>query len=109
MSPENKEAFTSPDTQRPRSLRIPANLSLQLEGVTKHGKPFKITAQTVKVSYLGATVIADVALQPGSYLKVKQPFGSSLDAQVNSIWISEDDGSQMAGLRLLGAYGWFTE
>lgn len=109
MSPENKEALTNSDTQRPRSLRIPATLSLQLEGITKHGEKFNITAQTVKVSYLGATVVADVAVQPGSYLKVQQPFGNPLEAQVNSVWISEDSGSQMIGLRLLGAYGWFTE
>jgi hypothetical protein len=96
-------------SQRPRSPRVPVNFTVELEGQTAAGATFQVTAEAVRVSRGGATLITDVALDAGAVVRLTPPFGRPLDAEVNGVWTDEADGRQRIGVRLLDANGWFAE
>ena len=98
-----------PPSQRPRSPRVPVNFTVELEGSGDDGKPFHISAEAVRVSRGGATLITDVLLGEGARVRLTPPFGRALDAEVNGIWTDETDGKQRIGVKLLDANGWFAE
>ena len=95
--------------QRPRSPRDPVNFSLVVEGTTINGKPFEIKAAVVKVSRGEATILIDAETATGDRVMLTPPFGRKLEAEVNGVWIDENDGQQRIGVRLLDADGWFAE
>ena len=107
MSEETTEDI--PRSQRPRSPRVPVNFTVELEGQTADGARFHVTAEAVRVSRGGATLITDVALGEGAAVRLTPPFGRPLDAEVNGVWTDETDGRQRIGVRLLDANGWFAE
>jgi len=94
----------------PRSnQRVPVNFSLILEGRTSAGEQFSVTADAVRVSRGGATLITDAAVELGSTVVLKPPFGRVLDAEVNGVWVDEVDNQQRIGIKLLDQNGWFAE
>jgi hypothetical protein len=95
--------------QRPRSPRVPVNFAVEIEGRTEAGEPFRVEAEAVRVSRGGATLITDVAVTPGTAVRLTPPFGRSLDAEVNGVWIDDSDGRQRIGVKLLDQNGWFAE
>jgi len=100
---------TDPPSQRPRSPRVPVNFSVELEGEGLDAKPFHITAEAVRVSRGGATLITDIPARDGMRVRLTPPFGRALDAEVNGVWTDEADGRQHIGVRLLDPNGWFAE
>jgi hypothetical protein len=108
MSEETK-AEDTPRAQRPRSPRVPVNFTVELEGENAAGAQFRVTAEAVRVSRGGATLITDVALDAGATVRLTPPFGRPLDAEVNGVWADEADGRQRIGIRLLDPNGWFAE
>jgi len=96
-------------TQRPRSPRVPVDFSVELNGLSPDGKPFHVQASAVKVSRGGATLITDAPLKIGSRVRLTPPFGRSLEAEVNGVWVDETDGQQRVGIKLLEANGWFAD
>ena len=100
---------TDPPSQRPRSPRVPVNFTVELEGDTDDAKPFHVTAEAVRVSRGGATLITDIPAHVGLKVRLTPPFGRSLDAEVNGVWTDEADGRQHIGVRLLDPNGWFAE
>ena len=100
---------TTPPSQRPRSPRVPVNFSVELEGGGPDGKPFHVTAEAVRVSRGGATLVAEVAVPVGAKVRLTPPFGRALDAEVNGVWTDESDGRQRVGVKLLDPNGWFAE
>ncbi len=100
---------TDPPSQRPRSPRVPVNFTVELEGEGADGDPFKVSAEAVRVSRGGATLIAEVRLQVGAAVRLTPPFGRTLDAEVNGVWTDEEDGKQRIGVKLLDPNGWFAE
>ena len=100
---------TDPPSQRPRSPRVPVNFTVELEGIGDDGKPFKVSAEAVRVSRGGATLITDIPAQVGLKVRLTPPFGRALDAEVNGVWTDEADGRQHIGIRLLDPNGWFAE
>ena len=109
MSDETKNETLAPATQRPRSPRVPVNFHVELEGKTVSGAPFRVTAEAVRVSRGGATLVTDAAVEKGSRLHLTPPFGRPLEAEVNGVWADESDGRQRIGVRLLDPNGWFAE
>jgi hypothetical protein len=107
MSEETIEDI--PRSQRPRSPRVPVNFTVELEGQAADGAHFQVTAEAVRVSRGGATLVADVTLAEGATVRLTPPFGRPLDAEVNGIWTDEADGRQRIGVRLLDPNGWFAE
>ncbi len=108
MNEESKRETISP-SQRPRSPRVPVNFSVELEGRTTAGEPFKTEAEAVRVSRGGATLISGVSVQIGAIVRLIPPFGRALEAEVNGVWTDETDGRQRVGIKLLDQNGWFAE
>ena len=106
---EETKAEDTPRSQRPRSPRVPVNFTVELEGRTASGAHFHVTAEAVRVSRGGATLITDAALEVGVTVRLTPPFGRPLDAEVNGLWTDEADGRQRIGVRLLDPNGWFAE
>lgn len=96
-------------SQRPRSPRVPVEFSLEVEGITSAGTPFHVTAQAIKISRGGATIILDADVALGSIVKLMPPFGGKLDAEVNGVWNDQIDGQRRIGVKLLDTNGWFAE
>jgi hypothetical protein len=99
----------TPPSQRPRSPRVPVNFTVELEGTADDDQPFHVTAEAVRVSRGGATLITDVVARAGMRVRLTPPFGRALDAEVNGVWTEEPDGRQHIGIRLLDPHGWFAE
>ena len=106
MSDPNR---SDPPPQRPRSPRVPVNFTVELEGTHDVGTPFKVSAEAVRVSRGGATLITDITAQVGLKVRLTPPFGRSLDAEVNGVWTEGEEGRQHIGVRLLDPNGWFAE
>lgn len=96
-------------TQRPRSPRVPVDFTVELDGLNASGQPFHTQAVAVKVSRGGATLITDAPLVMGARVRLTPPFGRSLEAEVNGVWVDEEDGKQRVGVKLLDANGWFAD
>ena len=109
MNEETEREETAAPLQRPRSPRVPVNFSVELEGVTTGGEPFRVRAEAVRVSYGGATLITDVVVGPGTAVRLTPPFGGVLGAEVNGVWTDKTDGRQHIGIKLLDPNGWFAE
>ena len=108
MDNETKPA-EAPPSQRPRSPRVPVNFAVELEGRDQAGQPFSASAEAVRVSRGGATLITEVGVTVGATVRLTPPFGRSLDAEVNGVWTDESDGRQRIGVKLLDPNGWFAE
>ena len=108
MSEESKRE-TGSLPQRPRSPRVPVNFTVELEGRTDGGEPFRTNAEAVLVSRGGATLITDAPVGVGTLVRLTPPFGRTLEAEINGVWIDETDGLQRIGLKLLDQNGWFAE
>jgi hypothetical protein len=100
---------TDPPSQRPRSPRVPVNFTVELEGVDDDGNPFKVSAEAVRVSRGGATLVTDIPAEVGLRVRLTPPFGRALDAEVNGVWKEGEDARQHIGVRLLDPNGWFAE
>ena len=96
-------------SQRPRSPRVPVNVTVELEGSGDGAPPFHVTAEAVRVSRGGATLVADLDIAVGTRVRLTPPFGRPLDAEVNGVWTDESDGRQRVGVKLLDPAGWFAE
>ncbi len=109
MNDDAKREITNNPSQRPRSPRVPVDFAVEIEGKTSDGAPFKVHAEAVKVSRGGATLITDASVSIGATIRLTPPFGRSLEAEVNGVWIDERDGKQRIGVKLLDPQGWFTK
>jgi len=61
------------------------------------------------VSRAGATLIADVIVEPGAAVRLTTPFGSVFEGEVNGIWVNEADGQQRVGVKLIRPKSWLSE
>jgi hypothetical protein len=103
------ESKTSGPLQRPRSPRVPVDFTVELEGQSREGKSFQMQAKAVRVSRGGATLVTDAPVEIGAVVRVTPPYGRTLDAEVNGVWMEKEDGTQRIGIKLLNENGWFAE
>jgi hypothetical protein len=108
MSDESNRAGNA-RLMRARSPRVPVEFTVELEGETPQGEPFRVKAEAVKVSRGGGTLKTGVAVAVGSTIRLTPPFGRSIEAEVNGIWTDEADGTQRIGIKLLEPNGWFAD
>ena len=106
---ERTDSETARPSQRPRSPRVPVNFTVELEGDDADGRHFHVTAEAVRISRGGATLVTDLPARAGMGLRLTPPFGRALDAEVNGVWTDEEDGRQHIGVKLLDPNGWFAE
>lgn len=108
MSDKDPRGATLP-SQRPRSPRVPVEFALEVEGKSAAGESFSVSAQAIKISRAGATILLDIEVSVGSIVKLTPPFGRKLDAEVNGVWTDPIDGRRRIGVKLLDEDGWFAE
>ena len=108
MNDERSPAATV-RSQRPRNPRVPVEFALEVRGTDSSGKQFHLSAQAVKISRGGATIVIDADIKPGSLVRLTPPFGRDLDAEVNGAWTDEIDGRRRIGVKLLSDDGWFAD
>jgi hypothetical protein len=108
MSDETKSEKATP-AQRPRSPRVPVDFTVELEGRSPEGQPFRVQAEAVRVSRGGATLITEAPLVLGAVVRLTPPFGRAIDAEVNGVWTDQTDGKQRIGIKLLEPNGWFAD
>lgn len=106
---EKERGIVKTASQRPRSPRVPVELALDVEGEDSSGQPFQAKAQAIKISRGGATILLETDVRIGTILKLTQPLGRQLNAEVNGVWHDEVNGRQMVGVKLLDADGWFAD
>ena len=109
MSEEAKEVKREERAQRPRSPRVPVNFSVRVECRARDGKTYSAEATALRASRAGATLASDAPVRVGDSVKLTPPFGNSLEAEVNGVWVDAEDGTQRVGVRLLDPHGWFAE
>lgn len=63
-------------------------------------------AHTVVVSHAGATLDVDEPIPEGLGLQVSPPFGGSLLAEVNAVWMDAESGRHRVSIRLLDPPSW---
>jgi hypothetical protein len=97
------------ESRRLRSPRVPVNFSLVVEGKASDGKPFKTKASAIKVSRTGATIVIDEEVALGARILLTPPFGGRFEADVNGVWIDENDGRRHIGVKLVSTNGWFAK
>jgi hypothetical protein len=103
----NREGSTP--SQRPRSPRVPVDFAVVLEVTMPDGDKFQTDAVAVKVSRGGATLVTDASLGLGARVRLTPPYGRTIEAEVNGVWMDATDGKQRIGVKLLDANGWFAE
>ncbi|MET0623397.1 MAG: PilZ domain-containing protein [Pyrinomonadaceae bacterium] len=106
---DSSKTDTNPPSQRPRSPRVPVNFTVELEFDPEGDKPLRVSAEAVRVSRGGATLVTDIEAREGMRVRLTPPFGRALDAEVNGVWTDEADGRRYIGIRLLDPNGWFAE
>lgn len=107
--PEDSVGDQRPASQRPRSPRVPVDFRVGLEYSDAAGKWITESASAVRVSRGGATLISEVPIANGAIVRLTPPFGRTIDAEVNGVWVDETDGKQRIGVKLLDANGWFAD
>jgi hypothetical protein len=105
-SEEEKEVS---QPKRKRSPRVPVNFAVNIEGRTAKGELFNVQGEAERVSRSGATIIADVEVAKGAQVYLTPPFGKVLEAEVNGVWVDEQDKRQRIGIKFLTDDGWFAE
>lgn len=102
---ENDSAQTSGNKRR--SPRVPVNFEIVLEWRESDNVVRQMSATVVRVSRGGATIISDAQLKIGKRVRLTAPFGATLEAEVNGVWVNEADKLPRIGVRLLSNEGWF--
>jgi hypothetical protein len=92
--------------QRRRHPRIPLVIRIGLEGLSTTGHHFQIEAETVLVSRCGATVLANVKVEPGSTIYITLPEIERIRAQVTGVRFDKKDKRQLIGVKLINPRTW---
>lgn len=92
-----------------RNSRVPVDFSLQVEGQTHDGTPFRIDARAVVVSRAGATLVTNSSVIPLPAVRLVTPFGRVFQAEINGVWVDDGDGRQRIGVKLLKPRTWLDD
>lgn len=79
---------------------------LRVEVPVDDGRTRVLQAHTVVVSHAGATLDVDEPIPEGMGLQVSPPFGGSLLAEVNGVWVDGESGRHRVSIRLLDPLSW---
>lgn len=83
-------------------MRFPVRVEVPIDD----GRTRVLHAHTILVSHAGATLDVDEPIPEGMGLQVSPPFGGSLLAEVNGIWIDGETGRHRVSIRLLDPVSW---
>jgi hypothetical protein len=94
---------------RPRSPRVPVAFAVGLKYRADSGESVESNGEAIRVSRGGATVVTEIPVKIGAIIQLTPPFGRTIDAEVNGVWVENKDGKQRIGVKLLDSNGWFAE
>ena len=83
-------------------MRFPVRVEVPIDD----GRTRVLHTHTVVVSHAGATLDVDEPIPEGMGLQVSPPFGGSLLAEVNGVWIDGETGRHRVSIRLLDPLSW---
>lgn len=83
-------------------MRFPVRVEVPVD----EGRTRVLQAHTVIVSHAGATLDVDEPIPEGMGLQVSPPFGGSLLAEVNGVWVDGESGRHRVSIRLLDPLSW---
>ena len=83
-------------------MRFPVRVEVPVDD----GRTRVLQAETVVVSHAGATLDVDEPIPEGMGLQVSPPFGGSLLAEVNGVWVDSETGRHRVSIRLLDPLSW---
>jgi hypothetical protein len=89
-----------------RNKRVRMRFPLRVEVPDDEGRTRVLQAHTVVVSHAGATLDMDEPVPVGMGLQVSPPFGGSLLAEVNGLWVDGESGRHRVSIRLLDPLSW---
>lgn len=89
-----------------RNKRVNMCFPVRVEVPVEDGRTRVLHAQTVVVSHAGATLDLDEPIPEGMGLQVSPPFGGSLLAEVNGVWVDAASGRHRVSIRLLDPLSW---
>jgi len=89
-----------------RNKRVRVRFPVRVEVPLDDGRTRVLQAHTVVVSHAGATLDVDEPIAEGMGLQVSPPFGGSLLAEVNGVWLDAESGRHRVSIRLLDPLSW---
>jgi hypothetical protein len=89
-----------------RNKRVRMRFPVRVEVPIDEGRTRVLQAHTVVVSHAGATLDVDEPIPEGMGLQVSPPFGGSLLAEVNGVWVDAESGRHRISIRLLDPLSW---
>ncbi|HEX8151340.1 MAG TPA: PilZ domain-containing protein [Pyrinomonadaceae bacterium] len=89
-----------------RNRRVRMRFPVRVEVPVEEGRTRVLQAHTVVVSHAGATLDVDEPIPEGMGLQVSPPFGGSLLAEVNGVWVDGESGRHRVSIRLLDPLSW---
>lgn len=89
-----------------RNKRVRMRFPVRVEVPLDDGRTRVLQAHTVMVSHAGATLDVDEPIAEGMGLQVSPPFGGSLLAEVNGLWVDAESGRHRVSIRLLDPLSW---
>ena len=89
-----------------RNTRVRIHFPVRVEVPIDDGRTRVLHAHTVVVSHAGATLDVDEPIPEGMGLQVSPPFGGSLLAEVNGVWVDSESGRHRVSIRLLDPLSW---
>ena len=107
MSPEEKDKGQHErGVKARRNKRVRVRFPLKVEAPVGDGRSRVTCAHTVVVSHAGATLDVDEPIALGMGLQVSPPFGGTLLAEVNGVWVDGETGRHRVSIRLIDPASW---
>jgi hypothetical protein len=89
-----------------RNKRVRVRFPVKVEAPLDDGRARVLCAHTVVVSHAGATLDVDEPIPEGMGLQVTPPFGGTLLAEVNGVWVDGETGRHRVSIRLIDPASW---
>lgn len=89
-----------------RNKRVRVRFPVKVEAPLDDGRARVLCAHTVVVSHAGATLDVDEPIPEGMGLQVTPPFGGTLLAEVNGVWVDGETGRHRVSIRLIDPVSW---
>jgi hypothetical protein len=89
-----------------KNRRVNIRFPVTLEVPSDDGRTQVLHAHTVVVSHAGATLDMDMSVPVGMGLQVSPPFGGTILAEVNAVWVDQGSGRHRVSIRLIDPPAW---
>jgi hypothetical protein len=103
---EKNKSQTERCVRSRRNRRVKLRFPVTLEVPAGEGWTRMLKAHTIEVSHAGATLDMDEAVPVETGLQVMPPFGGTILAEVNDVWVDKRSGRHRISIRLIDPTSW---